>query len=452
MRLLPLLLLLAACRTTSPPPVEHAPSPTWTWAAVEYFGPVARAEVLAELPIALGSQRTGEELQTLVTWCGDFAEARGLAWSECSELRYGDGRAIVLVELGRSGPTLRPAPTGASEGPADVLEVYVRLRARQSELFEAQSQDGLLESFEAGYLSWSDPQLSELAAELARITPPHREALVALTLGAADPASRARAGTLLNWAGDHPLSIPAVLPALADPDDGVRNNVSRYYLHAFKTLDDPAAVPALVEALVAQADLPDMSDRNKALYSLLQLARRFPEARGALAVAIPVARRIAQTSILPNVAGAARDLLAELGQPPPRPPEGSLAGNWGVAADLPAWLTAYVDAFNRHDPEAMAASCQAELEVWYVDEAGVSGLGTSGPDALAAELRGYFEAYPDVRSVPEQVQFLDGFLWFRERVSWADRSQASRAVYQVQGGKLLRAWYLPLEPDSPESP
>jgi hypothetical protein len=205
---------------------------------------------------------------------------------------------------------------------------------------------------------------------------------------------------------------------------------------------DAGARKSLALALAEQARRPSMTDLHKALYALTTLAEGFPDDRQMLLdVAALLATDIAARSVPPNVGGAARGLLATLGAPPPVPLEGSLAID--PDADSTGTLQAYIELFNAHDPEAMAAACHPELEVWYVDGGGVAGLGTAGPAALKSELDGYFANYPDVRSDPTDLVALDDFVWFVERVNWADKSQASPAVYQFEDGKLRRAWYHP---------
>lgn len=105
-----------------------------------------------------------------------------------------------------------------------------------------------------------------------------------------------------------------------------------------------------------------------------------------------------------------------------------------------------VDAFNAQDADGMAQLVTEDFELYYFDAEGQAGLAIEGPEALRREMRGYFEAYPDVRS--EVVQVVEGpvFVAFREQIVGGG---SSLAVYEVQGGKVRRAWYYPAAP--PES-
>jgi len=108
-----------------------------------------------------------------------------------------------------------------------------------------------------------------------------------------------------------------------------------------------------------------------------------------------------------------------------------------------------LDAFNRHDPAAMAALVDHDFQLYYVSSEGVSELATSGPDQLENQMVEYFRTRPTVRSEVEGS--IDGprFAAFRERAisrhGEVERSQSSMAVYEVVDGKILRVWYYPAE-------
>lgn len=113
-----------------------------------------------------------------------------------------------------------------------------------------------------------------------------------------------------------------------------------------------------------------------------------------------------------------------------------------------------LDAFNRHDPAAMAALVDEQFELYYVSEGKIE-LAAQGPQDLEAQMTEYFKSRPTVRSEVEGS--IDGprFVAFRERAGSrhgdVERSQSSLAVYEVVDGKVLRAWYYPAE-DPQEKP
>ena len=103
---------------------------------------------------------------------------------------------------------------------------------------------------------------------------------------------------------------------------------------------------------------------------------------------------------------------------------------------------ALLDAFNRHDPAAMAALVTEDFELLYVDDAGRAAVATRGPAALEAEMTAYFEARPDVRSSIEGQIAGTRFVAFRERIAGG---ASSLAVYEIHEGRVRRAWYYPEE-------
>lgn len=104
---------------------------------------------------------------------------------------------------------------------------------------------------------------------------------------------------------------------------------------------------------------------------------------------------------------------------------------------------ALLAAFNAHDPDAMADLVTSTFELYYVGEDGQAELAVSGPGALRAEMAGYFETRPSVRS--EHSHTIDGtrFVAFREQIVGG---QSSLVVYEIEDTRVRRAWYYPAEP------
>lgn len=103
---------------------------------------------------------------------------------------------------------------------------------------------------------------------------------------------------------------------------------------------------------------------------------------------------------------------------------------------------ALVDAFNQHDPEAMAALVSPDFELYYVDEEGVPDLAIQGPDQLTTKMTAYFTSRPSVQSTIAAA--IDGPVYtsFREQIVGG---QSSLAVYEVRDGLIKRVWYYPAE-------
>ena len=120
-----------------------------------------------------------------------------------------------------------------------------------------------------------------------------------------------------------------------------------------------------------------------------------------------------------------------------------------------AWLTspeavvlrAYLDAFNRHEPDAVAALLSPEVKWRSLDGDKLVTEG-DGREALRTWLAGYFKSLPDVRSDFLTIEQTGAFLYVRERASWtakdgARQSQQSHAVYEIRNDLIQRAWYFP---------
>ncbi len=107
-----------------------------------------------------------------------------------------------------------------------------------------------------------------------------------------------------------------------------------------------------------------------------------------------------------------------------------------------------LDAFNAHDPEAMAALVDESFELYYITD-GRSELSAGGREDLRTQMTEYFSSRPTVHSVIEGS--IDGprFVAFRERAGsrteTGERSASSLAVYEIVNDKVLRAWYYPAE-------
>ena len=120
-----------------------------------------------------------------------------------------------------------------------------------------------------------------------------------------------------------------------------------------------------------------------------------------------------------------------------------------------AWLTtpeavllrAYLDAYNRHEPDAVAALLSPRVK-WYSLDADKLNTDGDGREALRTWLTGYFKSLPDVRSDFLAIEQIGAFLSVRERARWTakdgtSRSQQSHSVYEIRDGLIERVWYFP---------
>ena len=124
--------------------------------------------------------------------------------------------------------------------------------------------------------------------------------------------NRQAAATLLNWVGgDVEKTLRESQSLLDDPDDGVRNNVSRFMIQFVGEVKSKRVRHQLIDAFVRQIERPSHGDRNKGLYNLLAIAKASPADRDYIRrhAGEPV-RYLAQNSVVFNVRGPARELVA----------------------------------------------------------------------------------------------------------------------------------------------
>ncbi len=110
-------------------------------------------------------------------------------------------------------------------------------------------------------------------------------------------------------------------------------------------------------------------------------------------------------------------------------------------------LRAYLDAFNRHEPDAVAVLLSPRVK-WYSLDADKLVTDGDGREALRTWLTGYFKSLPDVRSDFLTIEQTGAYLSVRERGSWTAKdgtrvSQQSHAVYEIRDGLVERVWYFP---------
>ena len=115
-------------------------------------------------------------------------------------------------------------------------------------------------------------------------------------------------------------------------------------------------------------------------------------------------------------------------------------------------LRAYLDAYNRHEVDAVAALLSPKVK-WYSLDADKLNTDGDGREALRTWLTGYFKSLPDARSDFLTIEQVGAFLSVRERASWTAKdgtklSQQSHSVYEVRDGLIERVWYFPSVKDT----
>ncbi len=115
-------------------------------------------------------------------------------------------------------------------------------------------------------------------------------------------------------------------------------------------------------------------------------------------------------------------------------------------------LRAYLDAFNRHEPDAVAALLAPQVK-WLALDGDKLSVEGDGRDAMRVWLKGSYTSQPDVRSEFLSIEQAGAFLSVRERASWTARdgtrrSQQGHGVYEIRDGLIVRVWYFSPVPDA----
>ncbi|MBN2497323.1 MAG: hypothetical protein JXR96_22205 [Deltaproteobacteria bacterium] len=292
--------------------------PDFRWKGVELFGrrDISREAILKDMPVEMGApvdmQATNAVLQALTSWCRDLKEQHALAFAECSFVAYADGRVYLTVDLVHPDEAYRLAYRPRPAGSAAVSEPGVfELLGKLQSLTHQMLIDGRPASeIWAGFLDYREPAPHEMAVELSKRVPPLADELLEVLDGERDDRKRGQAAWLLYYSGNPPRAIREAAAHLDDPSSLVRNNLSRYLINVVGEIPDAQVRRSVVDALLVQLGRPSMSDRNKSLFALLELARAHEDTRRYIAEkGEPLIASVRDTSILANVRGPAEELL-----------------------------------------------------------------------------------------------------------------------------------------------
>lgn len=110
-------------------------------------------------------------------------------------------------------------------------------------------------------------------------------------------------------------------------------------------------------------------------------------------------------------------------------------------------LRAYYDAYNRHDPDAVAALLAEDVR-WYSVAGDQVATDAESRTAVRDWLVGYFKSIPSTRSTLQSLEVTGAHLAVRERATWTTgdgqpRAQEALAVYEIRDGLIRRVWYFP---------
>jgi hypothetical protein len=112
-------------------------------------------------------------------------------------------------------------------------------------------------------------------------------------------------------------------------------------------------------------------------------------------------------------------------------------------------VQSFVRAYNGHDLDELVKLLDEEVSWLAVKDDSVVAEARNRAELLN-RLAVYFKEHPNARSVLEQSFVSGPFVSVRERAFWKQEgktlSAISLAVYETKGGRIVRAWYYPAEP------
>ena len=108
----------------------------------------------------------------------------------------------------------------------------------------------------------------------------------------------------------------------------------------------------------------------------------------------------------------------------------------------------YVEAYNRHDVDAMMTMVSDEIQ-WLNVAGDKLSVETRGKEQLRASLVSYFKSMPTAKSSLEWVQMTSSRVAAKEKAIWesktGEKSQSSLSVYEFKGGLIARVYYYSAE-------
>jgi hypothetical protein len=277
------------------------------------------------IPIPIGGVYHRSDAPFWTVACAEVKSTFDFASVDCGDraLRVFEGRKAYLivdiVEKGRENlMKFRDAPSGSVAFASDKM-VNIGDELASKSMAAAMAGHGYNERGEKGYLAYDDPagtneDLGPLVQRLTQLVPQHLDNIFDVLQHEKDPKQRQKAATLLNWAaGDLERTLRRALPLLDDPDQGVRNDLSRFMIHFVGLVQSKRLRHQMIAVFVDEIGRPSHGDRNKGLYNLLEIAHARPDDRGYIrSRGTESIRYLAENSIVFNVKGPAEELLALL--------------------------------------------------------------------------------------------------------------------------------------------
>lgn len=290
------------------------------WQGIEVIGcnKNLATQIRAIIPLKIGSPLNLTE-ETLKEWCKTVNDEIVPLKAKCNFVGYPEQKHYYYIVDVINPSDLDPYrkievnKLNNLTIPKKIYSIFKELNTKQFKTLISGVPSG--ENFKKGYINYSDPKLQKFTHILAKNVPKHNSLIINIITHSSDVEQRRDASTLLSWAK---LSVPQIEEIinrnlLSDPDEAVRNNLTRSLSFYFKNTFEPRLAEKIIHSCCEQINFPSHGDRNKALISIDQIltennqASQFiqPECQKNL-------KYISEMSILPNVGLIATDILNKI--------------------------------------------------------------------------------------------------------------------------------------------
>ncbi|WP_341676825.1 hypothetical protein [Niveibacterium sp. SC-1] len=312
-RVLPLLSCLLCCLLL---PAGAFAQTRLIWGEAEVIGlqTLKREDITSRLPFKVGAPMEEKEKEIL-GWCDKLRGSLKVLALKCSGAVEERTVHLVVEVIESADQSFGIRPSNAPAARARIAPEARQLLARREYRVQEMAAEGQTPSeaiTPSGVIVADDPELRMFDAQLRETCFGRRADYVSIVL---DPGSQERreALVLLSWTGEPETTIAAIHSRLLDPDPEIRNLTGRLILSFMSRIEDPQIAHDVAQSFVGQLQIPTHTDRTKAVLGLAQLVAAHPELRDLIAdSARAPLEKLARESVLDNVGGQARALIARL--------------------------------------------------------------------------------------------------------------------------------------------
>lgn len=239
---------------------------------VDFYGlrKVSEADVRAQLPFKEGDELTEGRIVrdgSAIARALDVADVK-LAYICCTP----DQKMMVFVGVAESPPQREPTLrefTGTARLPADMLETYAEFELRLMDTVTSQLPEDRAE----GHSLSEFPPMRAIQQRFLSHARDHTALLQSVLTTSSDVRHRNVAAMILGYAPDKQAAARGLALAVADPDDGVRNNATRglAIIAGYAAEHPELGIHIDAAPFVAMLNSLVWSDRNKGIFVLIEL-------------------------------------------------------------------------------------------------------------------------------------------------------------------------------------